>query len=70
LSSEPLKNDAMRPEPQAGSATKKAYEPPRLELIGDIFDLVLGGSPGTGDSGNPFTHRFPSGAPPFGPPPG
>jgi len=30
-----------------------AYACPRLEVLGDIRDLTLGGSPGTGDSGNP-----------------
>ncbi|MBN1400971.1 MAG: lasso RiPP family leader peptide-containing protein [Anaerolineae bacterium] len=29
----------------------KPYAPPRLQLLGDIRDLTMGGSPGIGDSG-------------------
>jgi hypothetical protein len=30
---------------------RKPYVPPRLQLLGDIRDLTMGGSPGVGDSG-------------------
>jgi hypothetical protein len=30
---------------------RRAYHTPRLEVLGDIRDLTLGGSPGQGDSG-------------------
>ncbi len=31
----------------------RAYEPPRLDVLGDVRDLTLGGSFGNGDSGSP-----------------
>lgn len=34
-------------------AQRKAYTPPRLQSLGDLRDLTLGGSPGLGDSGMP-----------------
>ena len=34
------------------------YETPTLVLLGDVRDLTLGGSPGSGDSGNPGAERF------------
>lgn len=30
---------------------RRSYSRPRLEVLGDIRDLTLGGSPGVGDSG-------------------
>ncbi len=37
---------------------REAYETPTLILLGDVRDLTLGGSPGSGDSGDPGTQRF------------
>jgi hypothetical protein len=37
----------------ADRAARKLYAPPRLVCLGDVRDLTLGGSPGSGDSGNP-----------------
>ncbi len=37
---------------------REAYEVPTLILLGDVRDLTLGGSPGSGDSGDPATQRF------------
>lgn len=34
------------------------YQPPRLQALGDIRELTLGGSLGTGDSGNAGVQRF------------
>jgi hypothetical protein len=37
---------------------KKVYTPPILEVLGDVRDITLGGSPGRGDSGSATT-KFP-----------
>jgi hypothetical protein len=38
---------------------KLPYEAPQLQLLGDVRDLTLGGTDGTGDSGpNAGTQRF------------
>ena len=37
---------------------REAYQVPTLILLGDVRDLTLGGSPGSGDSGNPGAERF------------
>lgn len=37
----------------APAPRRRSYACPRLEVLGDIRDLTLGGTPGTGDSGNP-----------------
>lgn len=37
---------------------REAYEIPTLIFLGDVRDLTLGGSPGSGDSGNPASFRF------------
>lgn len=34
---------------------KKKYVKPELSSLGDIRDVTMGGSPGTGDSGNAGT---------------
>ncbi len=39
------------------SAPRIAYVAPELRELGDIRDLTLGGSLGTGDSGSPRTQR-------------
>ena len=39
-------------------AVREAYEAPKLILLGDVRDLTLGGSAGSGDSGNPGAERF------------
>ncbi len=36
---------------------KKDYIKPQLTPLGDIRDVTMGGSPGTGDSGNAFVER-------------
>jgi len=41
-------------EKRSGGSKKKTYSAPKLEKLGDLRTLTLGGSPGTGDlSGNP-----------------
>lgn len=42
-------------------ARRLPYITPRLELLGDVRDLTLGGSPGTGDSSQPFLQNPPHG---------
>jgi len=37
---------------------REVYQVPALTLLGDVRDLTLGGSPGSGDSGNPGAERF------------
>lgn len=37
---------------------REVYEVPTLILLGDVRDLTLGGSPGSGDSGSPGAERF------------
>jgi hypothetical protein len=44
------------------SSTKRPYHPPVLEVLGDIRDLTMGGSPGAGDSGAAYV-EFPPGWP-------
>ncbi len=34
---------------------RRAYHAPRLELLGDLRGLTLGGSPGTADSANNYS---------------
>ena len=41
----------------AGRRGRSAYATPRLEQLGDVRELTLGGSPGAGDSGSPTTKR-------------
>lgn len=58
-------------QPDPDTSARRPYSSPQLELVGDIFDIVLGGSPGTLDSGDSGTKRFPgAGPPPFSLPPG
>ncbi len=47
---------------------RRPYRPPRLVDFGDVRDLTLGGTPGTGDSGNPTQKPFAFGPGPPGPP--
>lgn len=58
---------AMQPETErtalqseTAGPTRRAYARPRLEVLGDVRDLTLGGSPGIGDSGNPENFRPPT----------
>lgn len=47
--------EAIWPTTEGKSAPRqRAYEPPTLEVLGDVRDLTLGGTPGEGDSGNPL----------------
>jgi hypothetical protein len=45
---------------------RKLYRKPRLEVLGDLRTLTLGGSPGLNDSGSEFTRK----PPPIPPTPG
>ena len=38
--------------------TRERYIAPTLVCLGDVRELTLGGSPGSGDSGDPGTQRF------------
>lgn len=38
---------------------RRKYRKPRLEKLGDLRTLTLGGSPGLNDSGSQFTHKPP-----------
>ncbi len=42
-----------KPPAQASKPQGRPYQSPRLEKLGDIRDLVLGGSPGVNDTFNP-----------------
>jgi len=42
--------------------SRKPYRKPRLQELGDLRTLTLGGSPGTGDSGGGGGVEFPPGA--------
>ncbi len=45
--------------PQENSVlAREAYVAPVLTWLGDVRDLTLGGSPGSGDSGSPGAERF------------
>lgn len=46
------KNDAC------ARAAKKPYDPPKLVRYGDVRDVTLGPSPGTGESGQPLTFKI------------
>lgn len=37
---------------------RKTYEPPRLDVLGDVREITLGGTLGVGDSGFPNTQPF------------
>lgn len=37
---------------------RRSYVAPTLTCLGDVRDLTLGGSDGTGDSGDPGTQQF------------
>ncbi len=55
-----MKKD-YKPQTSTTTATpnnKKRYEKPCLKPLGDIRDVTMGGSPGTGDSGNASIQRF------------
>lgn len=43
----------------AESTNKKEYKMPKIIQYGKLKDITLGGSPGTGDSGNPFVELPP-----------
>lgn len=47
---------ARTPRRTAGIGRKR-YEAPRLEVLGDLRTLTLGGSPGVNDSGAQFTEQ-------------
>jgi hypothetical protein len=42
----------------ATDVVKQVYVKPILIALGDVRDVTLGGSPGSGDSGNPGAQRF------------
>ena len=47
-------------EQAAGAGGRLPYAPPRLEVLGDVRDLTLGGTPGLGDSGDPLNFQAPT----------
>jgi hypothetical protein len=54
---------SSRSAPPRGSNAERAsprrlYEPPRVEVLGDVRDITLGGSPGIADSTPPNTQTF------------
>lgn len=49
-----IENIVSEPLEERNKATKRAYQPPRLSLLGDIRAITLGGSAGTGESGSPL----------------
>lgn len=44
----------------AAAGRRLPYAPPRLEVLGDVRDLTLGGTPGLGDSGDPLNFQAPT----------
>ncbi len=51
MSATNLKTDEKTFVARAGAHGLRPYATPRLEALGDIRDITLGGSPGQGDSG-------------------
>lgn len=54
---------AGRSAPPRGSssetrAPRRPYDPPRVEVLGDVRDITLGASPGIADSTPPNTQTF------------
>ena len=49
----------------ATSNTRKPYQKPKLEVLGDLRSFVLGGSPGANDSGSFGTRKPPTGMPEY-----
>lgn len=43
---------------EQSAVVREPYETPALVFLGDVRDLTLGGSPGSGDSGSPGAERF------------
>lgn len=51
-----------KPEAESGnesSKTRRPYATPRVEILGDVRDVTLGGSPGPGDSNGIGTNQNP-----------
>jgi hypothetical protein len=46
------------PQDAPASAARKPYATPKLTRYGDVRDVTLGPSPGTGESGSPLTFRI------------
>lgn len=55
----PRSQPTTAPEPAPPAIPKRPYRRPRLEILGDLRSLTLGGSPGVGDSGDPFNFEPP-----------
>jgi len=54
-------SDGPAPSPNPGDPrlrSRKPYEPPRLDVLGDVREITLGGTLGVGDSGFPNTQPF------------
>lgn len=51
-------NDTERNDDPARISERARYESPVLRSLGDIREMTLGGSLGTGDSGSAATQRF------------
>ena len=39
----------------APTGARRPYRPPRIEVVGEVYELTLGGSAGINDSGDPNT---------------
>jgi hypothetical protein len=48
---------------EIADGVRKPYSAPVLTVLGDIRDLTMGGSPGSGDSGEGIYTQFPAGWP-------
>ncbi len=48
---------SVQPAPDAVQPPQRPYAPPLLEVLGDVRELTLGPSGGTGDSINPATRQ-------------
>lgn len=44
-----------------GDCIRRVYTTPRLRKVGRLYEVTLGGSAGTGDTGNPSLAKVPSG---------
>ncbi len=51
-------NDTERNDDPARISERARYESPVLRALGDIREITLGGSLGTGDSGSSGTQQF------------
>lgn len=52
-----FRKDPSDSESQTRPKWKRAYQPPKLVLYGDLKKVTMGVSPGVGDSLDPFTRK-------------